>query len=84
MAMLHKVEEVWRIISLYDKPKCEWDMHSADDLFLFLGDFDGHVGRHIDGFDVVHGGYGAGQSNLEGLILLVLSGEGTMCVIYMV
>ena len=23
---------------------CEWDMNSADDLVLCLGDFDGHVG----------------------------------------
>ena len=35
-------------------------MHSADDLVMCLGDFNGHVGRHIDG---VHGGYGVGESN---------------------
>ena len=26
-------------------------MHSADDLVMCLNDFNGHVGRHIDGFD---------------------------------
>ena len=41
-------------------------MHSADDLVLCLGDFNGHVGRHIDGFYGVYGGYGVGQRNLEG------------------
>ena len=28
-----------------------------------LGDFNGHMGRHIDGF---HGRYGVGQRKLEG------------------
>ena len=37
--------------SFYDWLKCEWDMHSADDLVVCLGDFSGHIGRHIDGFD---------------------------------
>ena len=35
----------------YDKLKCEWDMHSAHNLVMCLGDFNGHVGRHIDGFN---------------------------------
>ena len=30
------------------------------------GDFVGHMGRHINGFDGFHGGYGAGQGNFEG------------------
>ena len=25
-------------------------MHSAGDLAMFLGDYNGHIGRHIDGF----------------------------------
>ena len=40
--------------SFYDDLKCEWDMYSADDLVMCLGDFNGHVGRHIDSFDGVH------------------------------
>ena len=51
--------------SFYDWLKGELDMHSAGDLVMCLGDFNGHVGRHIDGFDGVHGGYGVGQRNLE-------------------
>ena len=66
--------------SFYDKPKCEWDMHSADELVLRFGDINGHIGRHIDGFDGVHGGYGIGQRN----VIRVLSGERIMCVKYMV
>ena len=41
--------------------KCEWDMRSADDLVMCLGYLCGHVGRHVDGFDWIHGGYSMGQ-----------------------
>ena len=30
-------------------------MHSGDDLVMCWGDFNGHVGRNIDGFDGVCG-----------------------------
>ena len=52
--------------SFYDELKGEFDMHSADGLAMCSCDFNGHVGRHIDGFDEVHGRYGVGQRNLEG------------------
>ena len=38
-------------------------MHSADDLVMCLGDFNGFIGRHIDGFDGVH--HGVSQRNLK-------------------
>ena len=56
--------------SFYDELKGESDMLSAGDLIMCLLDFNGHVCRHIDGIDGVHGGYGVGQRNLEGIILL--------------
>ena len=31
-----------------------------------MGDFNAYVGRHIDGFDGIRGGFGVGQRNLEG------------------
>ena len=43
-------------------------MHFADDLVIWLDDFNGHVGRHINGFDGVHGGYGVGQRDLMGFM----------------
>ena len=34
MAMLCKVEEVWKKKSSYDEPKCERDIQSAGDLVM--------------------------------------------------
>ena len=55
---------------------------SADDLAMCLGDFNGHAGRHVDGFDRVHGEYGVSERKLEGRMLLDLSGEGITCQIH--
>ena len=33
---------------------------------MCLGDFIGHMGSHIDGFDGVHSGYGVCLRNLKG------------------
>ena len=38
-------------------------MHSAGDLVMCLGEFNGYVGRHIGGFNGVHGWHGVGQGN---------------------
>ena len=38
-------------------------MPSAGDLVMSLADFNGHIGRHIDGFDGVHGAYDVVQWN---------------------
>ena len=66
--MLRKVGEGLKKNSLYCELKCEWDTHSAGDLVMCLVDFNGHIARHIDGFDGVHGGYGVGQRNLMGFM----------------
>ena len=54
-------------------------MHSANDSVMCYDDINVdiniNVGRHIDGFDGVHEGYGVGQRNLEGRMLLQLSQE---------
>ena len=54
-------------------------MHSAGDLVMCLGDCNGHVGRHIDGFDGVQGGYCACPRNLEGGMLLDFCLEKELC-----
>ena len=38
---------------------------NPSEVVLGLGDFNGHVGRRIDGFESVHGGYGIGKRNVE-------------------
>ena len=43
----------------------EWDLQSPGKVVLGLGNFNGHVGRRIDGFDGVHAGYGIGKRNVE-------------------
>ena len=74
-------EEVTRVICAYDsqvgRSECEkdqfhndnaseWDLQNPSEVVLDLGDFNGHVGRRIDGFEGVHGGYGIGKRNVEG------------------
>ena len=45
-----------------------------------MGNFYGHVGRRIDGFEGVHGGYGIGKRNAEGRRLLEFCNEKELCV----
>ena len=45
-------------------------VNSAGNLVMCLVDFNGHIGRHIDGLDGVHGGYGVGHTNMEERMLL--------------
>ena len=78
--MLLKVEEVWKKNRFFYELKCEWDILSAGDLPMCLGDINGHVDRHIDGFDGVCGGFGVGQRNLEGRMLLEFCLEKKLCV----
>ena len=57
-------------VKLWKLLKGERDVHSAGDLAMRLSDFNGHVSRHIGGFDGVHRGYDVGQRNLEQRLLL--------------
>ena len=55
-------------------------MYRAGDLVMCLGGFNGHDGRHTGGFDGLYGGYGIGQRNLEGRMLLEFCLEKELCV----
>ena len=55
-------------------------MHIADNVVMCLGEFNGHVGRHIDGFDGVHGGYDVGQRNMEGRMFLEFCLKTELCI----
>ena len=45
-----------------------------------MGDFNGHVGGRIDGFEGVHGEYGIGKRKVEGKRLLEFCDEKDLCV----
>ena len=55
-------------------------MHSEGNLAMCLCDFNGHIGRHIDGFYGVRGGHCAGQRNLEGRMSLEFCLDKALCV----
>ena len=66
-------EEVLRVICAYapqvGRSQCKKDQFygkrvefaNPDEVVLGLRGFNGHVGRRIDGFEDVHGGYGIGK-----------------------
>ena len=64
----------------YDELACEWDLCSNTEMVLGLGDFNGHVGKWIEGFEGVHGGNGIGLRNDEGRRLLEFCDEKGLCV----
>ena len=64
----------------YNDMTNEWHFQSAGEVFLDPGDFNGHVGRRIDGFEGVRGGYRIGKRNFEGRRLLEFCDEKELCV----
>ena len=55
-------------------------MYNVDDNVVCFGDPNEHVGRHIDGFDAVHGGYGVSQRNMEIRMLTECCLQKELCV----
>ena len=43
----------------------KWNLQRSSKMVLGLEDFNGHVGKYIDGFKSVHGGSGFGIRNIE-------------------
>ena len=52
-------------VRFYDGMGSEWDLGSSSEIIVFLGDFNGHVGKCAEGFEGVHGGNGVGKRNAE-------------------
>ena len=52
-------------------------------MVLGMGDFNGHVGKRIDGFESIHGGNGFGERNVEGEMLLKFCDEKELCSKYL-
>ena len=58
----------------------EYELQNPSEVVFGLGDFNGHVGEEIEGFEGVHGGNGKGQRNAEGRMLLEFCDERELCV----
>ena len=58
----------------------EWSLANRNKLVLSLGDFNGHVGKWAEGFEGIHGGYGIGERNAEGRMLLDFCNQKELCV----
>ena len=56
----------------YDELSDEIGKAGDSEFVVVLGDLNGHVGEQVDGCEGVHGGFGYGQSNLEGCRVLEL------------
>ncbi|KAE8722892.1 Proton gradient regulation 7 isoform 2 [Hibiscus syriacus] len=78
-------EEVVNVLSVYaphvglgeGEKRCFWDQlddvlrNIPEDQRVFIGgDFNGHIGSATDGYDSAHGGFGFGNRNEEGHMLL--------------
>ena len=88
-------EEVLRIICVYDPQsgrtaaekehfnddlRSEWNLHSVGELVLLgMGEFNGHVGKQIEGYMGVHGENGIGERNVKGKLLEICD-ENELCV----
>ena len=59
----------------------QWDMLGGDDLVACFYVLNGHVDRHIDRSDGVHDGYGVGQRNYEGRMLIKVCLEKELCML---
>ena len=63
----------------YDDLRSEWDLYSMGELVLGVSDFNGHVGKRVEGYEGVHGGNGIGERNVEGK-MLEFCDEKKLCV----
>ena len=64
----------------YDQLAGEYELQNPGEVVFGLGDFNGHVGEEIIGFEGVHKGNGTGKRNVEGRMLLEFCDEKELCV----
>ena len=64
---------------IYYNMASECNLQNPSEVVLDMGDFNGHVGRRIDGFGGVHGGYAIGKRNVEERRLLEFCDEKELC-----
>ena len=63
----------------YDELAGEYELQNPSEVVCEQGDFNGHVGKEIEGFEGDHGGNGIGQRNAKGKMLLEFCDERELC-----
>ena len=64
----------------YEDLSREWTTHHTSELIIVIGDFNGHVGRNIDGCQGFHGVFSIGKGNHEGRMLLEFCEARHLCI----
>ena len=64
----------------YEKLARGCEVENANEVLICLGDFNGHIGKEVDGFEGVHRCFGIGKRNLEGKLLLEFCVKKDLCV----
>ena len=59
----------------------EYELQNPSEVVFEMGDFNGHVGEEIEGFQGVRGGNGIGKRNAEGRMLLEFCDEKELCMV---
>ena len=57
----------------------EYEQQNPTEVVFGRGDFNGHVGEEIEGFEGVHGGNEIGKRNAEGRMLFEFCDERELC-----
>uniref|UniRef100_A0A0L8H0B0 Endonuclease/exonuclease/phosphatase domain-containing protein n=1 Tax=Octopus bimaculoides TaxID=37653 RepID=A0A0L8H0B0_OCTBM len=65
----------------FDEMANKCDLQKVNELVRGMGDFNGHFGKWILGFESVHGENGIEERNLEGRMLLEFCDEKELCVV---
>ena len=58
----------------------ELELKGPNEFLVVAGDFNGHVGKDVDGYEGIHGGFSIGTRNREGRRLLEFCAESSMVV----
>ena len=62
----------------YEKMVRGCEVGNENEVLICLGNFNGHIGKKVDEFEGVHGGFGIGKKNVEGRLLLKFCVEKSM------
>ena len=64
----------------YEETARGCEVENENEVLICLENFNGHIGKEVDGFESVHGGFGISKRNVEGRLQLKFCVEKSMCV----